>query len=78
MTQHIRVFVNERALDVISGSTVIDVVESFSAELACVLMRGKGHVTDGVGREIGLSEVVPSGAILRIVGTGGKSERDDA
>ena len=78
MTQHIRVFVNERALDVIPGSSVIDVVESFSAELAGGLMSGKGHVTDGVGREIGLSEIVPSGAILRTVGTGGKSERDDA
>ncbi len=78
MTQHIRVFVNERALDVTPGSTVFDVVESFSAELASVLLSGKGHVTDGVGREIGLGEIVLAGAILRTVGTEDKSGRDDA
>ena len=77
MTQHIRVFVNERALDVRPGSTVMAVVESYSTQLAAALRDGKGRVTDGVGRDVGLSEIVQSGSILRTAGAGGIPQRTD-
>ena len=77
MNQPIRVFVNERALDVSTGSTVIAVIESYSKQLADRLRDGRGRVTDGVGRDMDLADTVQSGAILRTVGTGGKPDRAD-
>ena len=78
MVEVVRVYINENAVGVPPGSTVLDAVRSFSSEAADGLESGRGHVTDGVGRHITLEEPVSAGSILRVVDAGSRrSEQAD-
>jgi len=68
----VRVYINENAVGVPPGSTVLDAVRSFSSNAADELESGRGHVTDGVGRPIELEKPVSVGSILRVVGAGSR------
>ncbi len=67
MTDTVRLFVNEQAVDVPAGTTVIEAVETVSADLAHSVRAGTAYITDGVGRSTGVSRTVSNGEILRIV-----------
>ncbi|MGH7569297.1 MAG: adenosine deaminase [Gemmatimonadales bacterium] len=65
-----RVFVNERPVDVARGATVRDAVEALDRELAALVGAGTAYVTDGVGRTIDAGDAVgEGGAVLRVVVT---------
>ncbi len=75
MVEVLRVYINETAVSVSPGSTVLDAVRSFASEDAAALESGQGHVTDGAGRVITLGESVSSGSIIRVVGTGARKHQ---
>ena len=64
----IQVFVNERAITVHRGETVLVAVRAADPQLADALERGRGYVTDGVGRKIAETDLVDAGGIYRTVG----------
>jgi len=70
MTDAVRVFVNQRPVDVARGATVRDAVATFDRELADLLASGAAYVTDGVGRPVDAGDPVgETGAVLRVVVT---------
>jgi adenosine deaminase len=63
-----RVFVNDRPVDVARGATVRDAVALLDRELADLLGAGAAYATDGVGRPVdGADPLAEGGAILRVV-----------
>jgi hypothetical protein len=76
LSESIRVFVNERPVEVGPGSTVLRAVRLFDADLAERVERKEAHVTDGRGIAMPVDVLLSPGAILRVVvsarrGTGG-------
>ncbi|MGH7645463.1 MAG: adenosine deaminase [Gemmatimonadales bacterium] len=70
MTDAVRVFVNQRPVDVARGATVRDAVAALDRELAGLLASGAAYVTDGVGRPLDAGDAVgEAGAVLRVVVT---------
>lgn len=70
MTDALRVFVNERPVDVARGAAVRDVVRHFDAALADLVDAGAAHVTDAVGRPVDGGDLVrEGGAVFRVVVT---------
>ena len=67
MTEGIRIFVNEHAVVVVPGATIIEAVTTFDPALAEALRDGRAYVTDGVGRPVEPSGSVEPGAIFRVV-----------
>jgi adenosine deaminase len=70
----VRVFVNERPVDVPRGATVRDAVAALDRSLADLLSADGGgtgaYVTDGVGRPVDAGDPIPeAGAVLRVVVT---------
>lgn len=63
----IRVFVNERPVDVAAPATVADAVTAFDAALGAALAAGAARVTDARGIDIPLTEPVGQGSILRVL-----------
>jgi hypothetical protein len=69
VTAALRVFVDERPMEVPPGCTVLAAVAAFSTEVADAIREGTAYVTDGVGRSTDPSKQVSQGEILRIVRT---------
>jgi adenosine deaminase len=70
MSDALRVFVNERPVDVARGAAVRDVVRHYDAGLADLLDTGAAYVTDAVGRPLdGGDAVREAGAVYRVVVT---------
>ena len=67
MTGDVRVFVNERPVNVAPGATIRDAVAAFDASLADKLTTGAAYVTDGVGRPAQPDASIEPGAIIRVV-----------
>jgi hypothetical protein len=67
MMQLVRIFVNERAVEVAPGTAVEAAVAVVDAGLAEALRRGRAYVTDGVGRPIDPRAPAAAGAIFRVV-----------
>ncbi|HWP38630.1 MAG TPA: hypothetical protein VNL18_13855 [Gemmatimonadales bacterium] len=67
MMQLIRVFVNERPVDVAPGADLTAAVAALDPSLAAALADGRAYATDGVGRPIAGTEPVVAGAIIRVV-----------
>ena len=68
----VRVFVNERPVEVARGATVRDAVAALDRSLADMLSAdgGGAYVTDGVGRAVDAADPVgEAGAVLRVVVT---------
>ena len=70
MSDTVRVFVNQRPVDVVRGATVRDAIAALDRELAGLVASGGAFVTDGVGRAIDAGDAVgETGAVLRVVVT---------
>jgi hypothetical protein len=68
VTGPLRVFVNERPVDVARGARVRDAVAAFDHALADQLSAGNAYVTDAVGRPVdGGDAVGEAGAVFRVV-----------
>lgn len=63
----IRVYVNERAVDVPPGESATAAVRAADAELGEALAGGRAYLTDGRGVRIAPGAVLQAGAILRVV-----------
>jgi hypothetical protein len=64
----LRVFVNERPVDVPRGATLRDAVTALDRRLAELLGRGDAYATDGTGRRVDPGDPVgEAGAVFRIV-----------
>jgi adenosine deaminase len=70
MADALRVFVNERPVDVARGATVRDAVAAFDGALAELVVGDAAYVTDGVGRPLDAGDPVrEAGAVFRVVVT---------
>ncbi|MFI5372804.1 MAG: adenosine deaminase [Candidatus Eisenbacteria bacterium] len=70
MADALRVFVNERPVDVARGATVRDAVAALDAALAELVAGDAAYVTDGVGRTLDAADPVrEAGAVFRVVVT---------
>src|SRR5262249_58821524 len=67
MTDVIRVFVNERAIDVPAGAAAGTAVELLDADLGAAVKQGQAYVTDGRGIRLPVEATLAAGAILRVV-----------
>ena len=68
MTGPLRVFVNERPIEVARGARVRDAVAAFDRALADLLSAGSAYVTDATGRPVdGGDAVGEAGAVFRVV-----------
>lgn len=65
--QRIRVFVDERPVEVQPGCTVRDAVAAHDAALGEALDDAGTYVTDGVGRKVDPDTELVAGSILRVV-----------
>ena len=63
----IRLFVNERPVDVAAPATVTDAVTAFDAALGAALIAGAARATDARGIDIAPTEPVGPGSILRVL-----------
>jgi hypothetical protein len=63
-----RLFVNEKPVDVIEPATVADAVTAFDAALGAALLAGTARATDARGIDIAPNEPVGPGSIVRILG----------
>lgn len=63
----IRVFVNERPVDVPAGASVAAAVAGLDAALGDELASGTARATDARGIEVDPAAVVHAGAIFRVV-----------
>jgi adenosine deaminase len=71
--QRLRVYVNERPVDVAAGATVRDAVEALDRGLSHLLATAAAYVTDGVGRIVdGADPVGEGGAVFRVVVAAGR------
>ncbi|HXF96330.1 MAG TPA: adenosine deaminase [Gemmatimonadales bacterium] len=70
MAGDLRVFVNEKPVEVARGATVLDAVRRRDAGLARLVEEGAAYVTDGVGRTLDPGEAVrEAGEVYRVVMT---------
>lgn len=67
MPDPIRCFVNERALSLAPGATVLDAVKAFDAALAARVGRGEAYVTDARGLRTPADHPLAAGNILRVI-----------
>src|SRR6185436_6592619 len=68
VTQSLRVFVNERPVDVPRGATVRDAVGSFDRALAELLATESAYVTDARGLPVEATDAIAeAGAVFRVV-----------
>jgi hypothetical protein len=67
MTDVIRVFVNERPVDLAAGADVAEAVRAADSSLSEKVAGGAAYVTDGRGIEIDPAARLSGGAILRVV-----------
>jgi hypothetical protein len=74
----IRVFVNEKPVDVTAPATVADAVTAFDAALGAALLTGAARATDARGIDVAATEPVGPGSILRVIARphGGRSNPD--
>ena len=63
----VRVYVNERGVDVAAGATALDAVRAFDAAEGERVASGARGLTDSRGLPVRATEVVHGGAIYRIV-----------
>ena len=68
MAGGLRVFVNEKPVDVKRGATVWDAVHELDHGLAALIESGAAYVTDGVGRTVDAADPVrEAGEVYRVV-----------
>ena len=82
MPDTIRVYLNQRAVDLPAGTSVAEAIRLAEPQLKDALQSGKAKVTDGRGLDLPLDQTLTSGAILRVIVSSrrgpGDSSEDDA
>jgi hypothetical protein len=78
MSEHIRVFINERPVGVAAGSDVRAAVRAYDPSLAEQFAAGEAYVTDGRGIEMAGDVLLGPGSILRVVVRARRREGGDA
>jgi len=63
----IRLFVNEKPVEVAAPATVADAVTAFDAILGAALVAGTARATDARGIDMAATEPVGPGSIIRIL-----------
>ena len=63
----IRLFVNEKPVDVTEPATVADAVSAFDAALGAALLAGSARATDARGIDIAPTDAVGPGSIIRVL-----------
>ena len=76
MTPPVRVFVNERPLEVPMGATAREAVRAIDADLERRLDDGSAYLTDGRGVWLAPETPLTAGSILRVVVTARKRTED--
>lgn len=72
----IRVYVNERPVDVPGGATALAAVTAFDAGLGGALGAGSARVTDARGIELDPAAPLHAGSILRVMGRRAGTDAD--
>jgi hypothetical protein len=67
MSDQIRVFVNERALEVAKGATVLDAVRALDQALARRVTQHTASLTDARGIALQATSPLTAGAIIRVI-----------
>lgn len=67
MSATVRIYVNNKAVDVPEGATVIDALARFDAEEASLVRLGQNQVNDSRGLAAAPDSPVYNGAIFRLV-----------
>jgi hypothetical protein len=67
VTSSIRVFVNDRPVDVAPGATAVDAVRAADPALADAVAAGVARLTDARGIELSADTPLAAGHILRVV-----------
>ncbi len=82
MTETVRVYVNERAVDLPPGAVATAAIAAFDPGLAAAVAEGRAYLTDGRGIRLAADAPLAAGAILRVVRparqTPSNSNDDDA
>ena len=82
MPDTIRVYLNQRVVDLPAGIRVAEAIRIAEPELSQSLESGKARVTDGRGLDLPLDQPLPNGAILRVFISSrrgsGEAQDDDA
>lgn len=63
----IRVFVNEKPVDVAAPATVADAVTVFDSGLGSALLAGTTRATDARGIDMAATEPIGPGSIIRVL-----------
>jgi hypothetical protein len=66
----IRVFVNERPVEVERGTSVSGAVSALDPALGARVIAGQARVTDGRGIEVDATSSVVAGSIFRVISAG--------
>jgi hypothetical protein len=63
----VRVYVNERAVEVPAGAPALTAVATLDGELGTAVADGRAYLTDGRGIRLATDVPLSAGAILRVV-----------
>jgi hypothetical protein len=67
MTAVIRVYVNERAIDLPAGASAGAAVAAHNRDLGAAVAQGRAYLTDGRGIRLAADATLADGAIVRVV-----------
>lgn len=67
MPERVTIFINEHPVEVEPGSSILEAVGVWDADLGRRLEDGTAYVTDAVGRVVGEQERVGVGTIVRVI-----------
>jgi hypothetical protein len=71
----VRVYVNERPVEVVSGSSALDAVRAWNDEIAAQVAAGDRALTDSRGLPIAPDTPLIAGTIIRVVSARQKADR---
>ena len=78
MSGLVRVYVNERPVDVAWDADAAEAVRALDAGLAAAVADGRAYLTDGRGIRLAPDTRLAAGAILRVVRSGKRETRGGA
>ena len=78
MPNTLRCFVNERAVSLAPGATVLDAVTALDPALAARVSRGEAYVTDARALRVTGDQALAAGAILRVIVSSRAADDADA
>ena len=78
MPDTLRCFVNERAVSLSPGATVLDAVTALDPALAARVTRGEAYVTDARALRVAGDQALAAGAILRVIVSSRAADDADA